>query len=140
MKSYFEMLDEAYNELGKISKSEQTDRISIPTPEVSYYKKWTVIRNAKNICDILNRDIELLSRFLQKEFNVQSKVENDEIILLKNLQFDQIKNKIDKFIEIFVRCPVCKKLDTKLIKKGRIYYIKCLVCGAESPVLYEIKK
>lgn len=134
------MLDELYKELEKLGKKHTGDRIIIPTPKISYYKKWTIIQNIKEIADILNRDLDLFLRFFQKEFNIQAKIENDTLILMKNIPYDQIKNKINKFIEIFVRCPVCKKLDTILEKREKIYYIKCMVCGAESPVIYELKK
>ncbi|MGC9132891.1 MAG: translation initiation factor IF-2 subunit beta [Nanopusillaceae archaeon] len=139
--SYEEMLDEAYEELSKIKVSHGSELgiMNIPLPKVNYVGKWTSIENAKNICDVINRDIKLLAQFLQKEFNVPSKIEDGKIILQKKIEFEKIKEKIDKFVDIFVRCPVCKKLDTKLEKKERIYYIKCLVCGAESPVIYDLK-
>ncbi|MGC9079254.1 MAG: translation initiation factor IF-2 subunit beta [Nanopusillaceae archaeon] len=139
--SYEEMLNEAYEELKKINvvKGSRLGMIEVPMPKVSYTGKWTSIDNAKHICDVINRNIELLAIFLRKEFNVASKIEEGKIILQKKIEEDKIREKVNKFIDIFVRCPVCKKLDTKLEKKDRIYYIKCLACGAESPVIYNIK-
>jgi translation initiation factor 2 subunit 2 len=139
--SYEEMLDEAYRELSKIKVSHGSELgiMNIPLPKINYIGKWTSIENAKNICDVISRDIKLLAQFLQKEFNVPSKIEEGKIILQKKIEFERIKEKIDKFINIFVRCPVCKKLDTRLEKKERIYYIKCLACGAENPVIYDLK-
>lgn len=138
---YYKMLEEAYKELEKMGKLITTiqDRINIPLPKVSYHGKWTVIENSKEISDILNRDIELLSLFLQKEFGIAGKIEGNNIILQKRITFEEIKKRIDKFVEIFVRCPICKKLDTKLIKEDRIYYIKCMACGALSPIQYKLK-
>ncbi|MGB9674954.1 MAG: translation initiation factor IF-2 subunit beta [Nanopusillaceae archaeon] len=139
--SYEEMLNEAYEELKKINvvKGSRLGMIEVPMPKVSYTGKWTSIDNAKHICDVINRNIELLAIFLRKEFNVASKIEEGKIILQKKIEEDKIREKVNKFVDIFVRCPVCKKLDTKLEKKDRIYYIKCLACGAESPVIYNIK-
>jgi len=140
MKGYYELLEEAYEKLkrkGKIiEKGEGT--IEIPLPKVSYHGKFTYIENIKEILDILRRDIKLFVKFLQRELNVSCKTENNMVIIQKNVPIDVIKSKIDKFIENFVRCPVCKKLDTVLIKKDRLLFIKCEACGAESPVTYKI--
>ncbi len=140
--SYEEMLNEAYEELKKtIEVKSSTEGLKVvPLPKVSYVGKWTSIDNSKEICYVLERNIDLLAEFLQKEFSIPSKIESDKkIILQKKIEFEKIKEKIDKFVEIFVKCPACKKLDTKLIKINRVYYIKCTVCGAESPVIYKIR-
>jgi translation initiation factor 2 subunit 2 len=139
--TYEEMLDEAYKKLSsmKVLHGSTLGSINIPLPKINYVGKWTSIENAGTICDIINRDINLLAEFLQKEFSVASKIEDKKIILQKRIEFDKIKAKIDKFIDIFVMCPICKKLDTRLEKRERVYIIKCLACGAESPVIYKLK-
>jgi translation initiation factor 2 subunit 2 len=139
--SYEEMLNEAYEKLSsmKVLQRSTLGSINIPLPKINYIGKWTSIENAGAICDVINRDINLLAEFLQKEFSVASKIEDKKIILQKKIEFDKIKAKIDKFVDIFVRCPICKKLDTRLEKKERVYIIKCLACGAESPVIYKLK-
>jgi len=139
--TYEEMLDEAYKKLSsmKVLQGSILGSINIPLPKINHIGKWTSIENAGTICDIINRDINLLAEFLRKEFNVASKVEDKKIILQKKIEFEKIKAKIDKFIDIFVRCLICKKLDTKLEKRERVYIIKCLACGAESPVIYRLK-
>ncbi|BBL45202.1 translation initiation factor IF-2 subunit beta [Nanobdella aerobiophila] len=138
---YEDMLDEVYEKLSKIKVSHGSSLglISVPLPKVNYIGKWTSIENTKNILEVINRDITLLALFFQKEFNVPSKIEDNKIILQKKIDFEKIKDKLDKFVDIFVRCPVCKKLDTKIEKRERIYYIKCMVCGAESPIIYYIR-
>jgi translation initiation factor 2 subunit 2 len=139
--SYEEMLNEAYEKLSsmKVLQRSTLGSINIPLPKINYVGKWTSIENAGAICDVINRDINLLAEFLQKEFSVASKIEDKKIILQKKIEFDKIKAKIDKFVDIFVRCPICKKLDTRLEKRERVYIIKCLACGAESPVIYKLK-
>jgi len=140
MKDYYELLEEAYEKLKKKGKiiEKGEGMIEIPLPKVSYHGKLTHIENIKEILDILRRDIKLFVKFLQKELNVSCKIENNIVIIQKNVPIDVIKSKIDKFIENFVKCPVCKKLDTVLIKKDRLLFIKCEACGAESTVTYKI--
>jgi len=140
MKDYYELLEEAYEKLKKegkiVKKGEGT--MEIPLPKVSYHGKFTYIENIKEILDIVRRDIKLFVKFLQRELNISCKIENNMVVIQKNVPIDVVKSKIDKFIENFVRCPVCKKLDTVLIKKDRLLFIKCEACGAESPVTYKI--
>jgi len=140
MKDYYELLEEAYEKLKKegkiIKKGEGT--MEIPLPKVSYHGKFTYIENIKEILDIVRRDIKLFVKFLQRELNISCKIESNIVVIQKNIPIDVIKSKVDKFIENFVRCPVCKKLDTVLIKKDRLLFIKCEACGAESPVTYKI--
>ncbi len=55
--------------------------------------------------------------------------------------YDRISTKslyelFDKFIKTYVRCPTCGSIDTKLIRQGKIYILKCLACGAETTVKY----
>ncbi|MEM1782519.1 MAG: hypothetical protein QW483_01380, partial [Nanopusillaceae archaeon] len=129
---------EKLKKLGKELK--RGEEVVIPLPKITYYKKWTYIENAKDILEILRRDIEFLSKFLQKELNIPCRVEENRILIQKEVSLDILKNKIDKFIDIFVRCPVCKKLDTQIIKVDRNLILKCEACGAESSIVYSIKK
>jgi len=136
--SYEDMLEEAYSNLAEKANIITKDRIEIPLPKIDYLKKWTIIENAKEILDILNRDPSIFIKYLQKEYNVSSKMEENKIIIMKKISFESVNEKLSKFIREFVQCPVCKKLDTILVKKERILFIRCLVCGAESPVLYKL--
>ena len=45
-----------------------------------------------------------------------------------------INQKIEKYVKNYVICPVCGKPDTKLIKVDRVLVMKCMACGAVSPV------
>ncbi len=67
--SYEKMLEEAYETLSKIKVSHGSELgiMNIPLPKVNYLGKWTSIENAKNICDVINRDINLLAQFLHQK-------------------------------------------------------------------------
>ncbi len=38
---------------------------------------------------------------------------------------------MEQYVNEFVLCKECKKLDTKLIKEGRLTFINCLACGTK---------
>ncbi len=136
---YEEMLDRAYEILEKIGvKGMLKERFEIPIPKITYQKNWTLILNSKEISDILNRDMKHIARFLQKELNTPTRVEEGYIIIQKKVPFKIVEEKIKKYVKEFVICPVCGKPDTEITKKGRILYLKCKACGAESPILYKM--
>ncbi|MHA1988975.1 MAG: translation initiation factor IF-2 subunit beta, partial [Promethearchaeota archaeon] len=47
---------------------------------------------------------------------------------------DIIQKKIESYVKEYVLCKECGKPDTKLIKEGRITFLKCEACGAKSSV------
>jgi len=134
MFNYFELLERAYKNLPKIET--KSERFEFPEIIISYYKKRTIIENIKEISERFNRDIKIIQKFLQKEFGAPTELEKDKLVILKKIEEKKIKKKFEKFFEIFVKCPICNKPDTKIIKKGRIAYLKCGACGAESPIKY----
>jgi len=140
MKSYYEMLDEAYEKLLERTPTKSfRDKLEIPLPKVSYQKGWTVILNAKEFSQIFNRDLQLIAKFLQIEYNAPTRIENNTIIIMRKVTMEGIREKMKRFAKEFVVCPVCGKPDTSLVKRNRILYLKCMACGAESPILYKIK-
>jgi translation initiation factor 2 subunit 2 len=139
MKSYLEMLEEAYELLkNKVTTTSARDQLEIPLPRINYQKNWTIILNAREFSSVFNRDLNLLAKFLQVEFNSPTRVEGNAIVILKKVSLESVKNKMERFAREFVICPVCGKPDTVLEKRDRILYIKCMACGAESPVLYKL--
>ena len=40
----------------------------------------------------------------------------------------------ERFIRYYVVCPVCNSIDTELNREGRIFVMRCLACGASTPV------
>ena len=139
MKPYKEMLEEAYEKLkNKTAITTSREVLDIPLPRISYQKNWTIILNAREYSNVFNRDLSLIAKFLQIEFNAPTKVEGNSIVILKKVSMESLKSKMERFAKEFVICPVCKKPDTVLEKRDRILFIKCMACGAESPVLYRI--
>jgi len=39
---------------------------------------------------------------------------------------------LEMFVQKYVKCPTCGSGDTRLEKKGRIFILKCMACGAET--------
>jgi len=41
---------------------------------------------------------------------------------------------MQRYLETFVVCPVCKRPDTKIIKEKRLSFLMCEACGARSSI------
>ena len=130
---YFQLLERAYQKLPKITV--KSERFEIPRPFVTYFKNRTIIENIKTIAEKINRDVEHIIKFLQKEFGVPVILEEGKAVIAKKVTEENVRKKIEEYCKTYVICPMCGKPDTKLVKKERgIIYLKCEACGAESPV------
>jgi translation initiation factor 2 subunit 2 len=47
---------------------------------------------------------------------------------------DALDRLVQRYVEEFVVCPVCKRPDTKIVKERRFSFIVCEACGAKSSV------
>ena len=65
-------------------------------------------------------------------------MEKNRLILRRKISAKIINDKINKYAEEFVICNECKKSDTKLLKKDKVLFVKCLACGAQHPVKSKI--
>jgi translation initiation factor 2 subunit 2 len=131
MKSYEEMLDEAYKQVKQVESSE---RFEIPKVEGSVQGKNTVITNITQIAGYIRRPIEQIAKFLFRELATFGKLENDRLVLNTKLNSSRVNEKIEAYTKEFVICKECGKPDTEIISEKGIRYKHCLACGAKSPV------
>ena len=133
-KAYKKLLDEAYKIIPETGYKQVSVRFNPPPVRIFYQgKSKTVIINFKEIADYLNRDPNLLRKFLSLELAAPSSPSNGRLILHARVDDTTLQNTISYFIKRYVKCPVCGGYDTKLNKIGKTLLLKCEVCGAESP-------
>ena len=60
--------------------------------------------------------------------------EEGKVIIFGKKDVASIKNALNYYIKLYVTCPVCGSLDTKLVKERKITFLVCEACGARSPV------
>jgi translation initiation factor 2 subunit 2 len=120
------------------STTTQTERFEIPKVQGHVQGNKTIISNFNQICSILRRDQQHLLKYLQRELATPAQIDGPRLILGRKLLSSLINQKIEQYTNNFVICPECKKPDTKLIKEDRIYFIKCMACGAKHPIKAKI--
>jgi translation initiation factor 2 subunit 2 len=132
MEEYEKLLKLAIEKVPK--KVFATDRFVIPEPRIEVQRSRTIIRNFKEIAEVLRRPIEHFAKYLMKELATPAHVEGDSLFLQASLSPEIIKKKIDSYVKDFVYCKICGKPDTRLVKEDRISFIVCEACGAKTSV------
>ena len=136
MKSYEEMLDDAYKKIKVVTTS--SERFDVPKVQGKVQGKNTFITNINEIASYIRRKAEHLAKFLQKELATPGVLEKDRLLLKTNLNSAKVNDKIELYIKEFVTCTECKKPDTEIISEKGIKFKHCLACGAKSPIRYNL--
>ncbi len=105
----------------------------IPSLDIEHIGDQTVIKNFKDVCERLRRDPRIVMRFLLKELAMPGAVdERGVMVIYRRVSPHTVNALYNKFLEAYVKCPTCGSYDTELIRHGKVWYIKCLACGAET--------
>ena len=131
--SYEDLLNEAYE---KIEPVEECRRFEVLKVKGHHEGTRTVITNFVQIVTCLRRDVNHVMKFLNKELASSSEVRGDRLILSRKLPSKEINEKIEKYVNLFVLCPKCKKPDTELDEDKGKAFLRCLACGER----YEVHK
>lgn len=126
------MLDEALEQVPKVSLEER--RLKVPEPDVETVGNRTTLRNLKEITDALNRSPNHLMKYLLRELGTAGNLEGTRGVFQGRFGRSALHERIGRYIEEFVLCRECGKPDTKIVKEGRIYILKCEACGAKTSV------
>jgi len=129
--SYEQLLEKAYKEVKPV---ETGSRFEIPKVKGHVEGTKTIITNFLQICDVLRRDKNHVTKYLYKELATSGKIDGERLIFNRKLTSAKINEKIGQYAGEFVICSECKKPDTELIKENRLMFIKCLACGAKKTV------
>ncbi|MEM1508889.1 MAG: translation initiation factor IF-2 subunit beta [Thermofilaceae archaeon] len=127
------LLERAYKMIP--SKSIVRERFEVEEPEVMVTGKRTFVLNFKKICDDMNREPEILLRYLLKELGASGNREEDVAVIYGVFSSKMIKELINLFLKSYVYCSVCGSPDTILRREERkLMQLKCMACGALTPV------
>ena len=130
--TYEWMLNRAYEKMPPIVF--EAKRFEVPKAMVSIEGNKTIVKNMREIANYLNRDMKHLLKFLGKDMGAAWRIDGNRVIFVGKFSSFVINRKIEKYVKNYVICPVCGKPDTKLVKIDRVLVMKCMACGAISPV------
>jgi putative translation initiation factor aIF-2 beta subunit len=112
---------------GKVTKK----KFALKRPVVSEINRKTYIRNFVDICQCMNREPNHFKSFIEKELNIDSSLNEDNILILDNRFLPaKVEEAVAKYAKKFVIClePKCGSGDTEMIRKDKITYLVCHTC------------
>ena len=126
------MLIRARENLPESAKNRE--RFEIPKVRGHVQGNRTIISNFTQICQILNRDKNIVWKYVLKELATPGVLQDNAATFGRKLSSALINEKIHKFAQNFVICPDCGKPETEIIKEGSARFLRCNACGSKNPV------
>ena len=130
---YLRLLDSAMERVSRIM-SRSGDRALELRPTLIHGGRTVILSNLGQIAEVLNRDPAHLARVILKETGRAGSVEENKLIIQGKITPEEVKKLLELYVKEFVRCPICKGIDTKLVSEKKFRFIVCEVCGAKNPV------
>jgi translation initiation factor 2 subunit 2 len=129
---YEELLKRARSQIPEITS--KRERLEIPRLHHSVIGMRTIIYNFKEVADAINRDPQHLLKFLTREMATAATMQGSRAIFHGKFSSETSARLIQRYMESFVTCPVCKRPDTKIVREKRLSFLICDACGARSSV------
>lgn len=109
-------------------------RFEMPKIKAITVGNKTIIKNFRELVNTFRRDETHLMKFLLGEMATSGNIEGSQAVFQGKFSQNFIQDKVQKYADGYVLCPECNKPDTKIIKEGRIYFLRCEACGAKHPI------
>lgn len=129
---YEDLLRRARSQLPEITS--KWERLEIPKLQYTIVGMRTIINNFTEVAEVINRDPQHLLKFLSGELATAAVLQESRAIFQGKFPRETLEKLIQRYVETFVTCPVCKRPDTKIIKEKRLSFLVCEACGAKSSV------
>jgi translation initiation factor 2 subunit 2 len=129
---YEELLRRARSQFPEVAV--KSERLEVPRLHYARIGMRTVIYNFKEIADALDRDPRHLLKFLTGEMATAATGQGARVIFQGKFSEDTFQRLIQRYLESFVVCPVCKRPDTKIVREKRLSFLVCQACGARSSI------
>jgi translation initiation factor 2 subunit 2 len=130
--NYNELLKRACQEMPEVSAKKE--RIELPRLYVSTVGMRTIISNFKDVAETLDRDPQHILKFLTREMATAATFHESRAIFQGKFRSDSFERLLQRYMEGFVVCPVCKRPDTRILKEKRLTFLACNACGAKSAI------
>ena len=110
------------------------ERLELPALRLSIIGMRTIITNFKEVADVLDRDPQHILKFLTREMATAATFHESRAIFQGKFRRDTFQRLLQRYMESFVVCTVCKRPDTKIVKEKRLSFLVCNACGAKSSI------
>ncbi len=132
MDSYEKLLGRG---LARVPKKEKAgERFEMPGFRVQRSGSRSLLANFSEVAGTLRREPKHLMKFLLKELATSGEAKGHGLEVQGVFTTEVVNKKLEKYVDLYVKCPECSKHDTNLVKDRGFFFIKCEVCGAREPV------
>jgi translation initiation factor 2 subunit 2 len=129
---YNELLKRAQQQVPEVTL--KRERLELPRLFVSMVGMRTTIANFKEVAETLDRDPQHILKFLTREMATAATYHDGRAIFQGKFPRDTFERLLQRYMEAFVICPVCKRPDTSVVKEKRLSFLVCNACGARSSI------
>jgi translation initiation factor 2 subunit 2 len=130
--NYDELLKRACSQMPQVSL--KRERLELPRLLITTVGMRTVISNFKEVADVLDRNPQHILKFLTREMATAATFHDSRAIFQGKFRRDSFERLLQRYMDNFVVCPVCKRPDTKIVKEKRLAFLICNACGARSSI------
>jgi translation initiation factor 2 subunit 2 len=130
--NYDDLLKRACEHMPEVSTKKE--RLELPRIQLQTVGMRTIFFNFKEVADALDRDPQHLLKFLTREMATAATFHDSRAIFQGKFRSDSFERLIQRYLEGYVTCPVCKRPDTRIVKEKRLSFVVCNACGAKSSV------
>jgi translation initiation factor 2 subunit 2 len=126
---YTQLLDGIYEILSDNNQFFENKNVNISKPDIKYENRKTFWYNYGKNCSQVNRNVEQIKKFIDKEMAVETSInDKSNLILRGKYNFAMIAGVYKKYIKNYVQCSTCKSMETEIIRNSsnRLDYLKCL--------------
>ena len=129
---YYNLLKEACYPRPEVSL--KPERLKVPKLCINTVGMRTIISNFKDVADALDRDPQYILKFLTREMATAATFQDSRAIFQGKFRGEVFERLLQRYLESYVTCPVCKCPDTRIVKEKRLSFLVCKGCGATSSV------
>lgn len=129
---YEKLLKRALSQIPEVTS--KTERLGLPRLQHIRIGMRTIISNFKEIADALNRKPQHILKYLSGEMATAGTIQGSRVILQGKFSPETFERLLQRYMETYVVCPVCKRPDTKIMREKRLSFLVCEACGAKSSI------
>ncbi len=110
------------------------ERLELPRIRHSVVGMRTIFHNFREMAEALNRGPDHLLKFLSREMATAATMQESRVIFKGKFSRPTLERLIERYMDQFITCPVCRLPDTKIVKEKRLSFLVCEACGAKSSI------
>src|SRR3990172_11897847 len=129
---YNDLLKRGCSQIPEVSLKKE--RLELTMLYVNTVGMRTIISNFKDVAAAFDRDPQHILKFLTREMATAATFHEGRAIFQGKFRRDSFERLLQRYMESFVTCPVCKRPDTKIVKEKRLSFLVCNACGAKSAI------